>query len=205
MEWLGGGEGGKSSGSSDWIDAFLKNTPDLLGGLDLFTKGITEKASAALTIAEGEADTAIYSQYLKDFPQYETFKEGQYKAEENQTLADRLAKMGMRGQTTGGAGAPTSAATAYTGEQSLWEQGYQTLQNQLALQKTEAQQKLNVATATTQAGKTEQVMGGIGEALGAIETGAGIGSLIGGVPGALIGGSIGLIGDLLFQAFRGGK
>jgi hypothetical protein len=184
-----------SGGSStDWIDSFLKGIPDITSGLSTFTQGLTTQASGSLTEAQGEADTAIYTQYLKDFPQYETYKETQYQTQENQTLADRLANMGMRGQTVGGAGAPTSAAAAYTGEQSLWDQGYTTLQNQLGLQQTEAEQKLKVATATTTAGQTEQ---GVGEAemiIGGAEAGAGIGAAIGsfgGPLGTFIGGAIG--------------
>lgn len=185
--------------STDWIDSFLKGIPDITNGLSTFTQGLTTQASGALTEAQGEADTAIYTQYLKDFPQYETYKETQYQTQENQTLADRLANMGMRGQTVGGAGDPTSAAAAYTGEQSLWDQGYTTLQNQLGLQQTEAEQKLKVATATTTAGQTEQGVGAAEQLLGATEVGAGVGFAVGGVPGAVIGGAIGFAADAAYQ------
>jgi hypothetical protein len=176
---------------SSWIDSFLKGIPDLASGLSDFTKGLTEQASGALTTAEGEADTAIYTQYLLAFPQYETYKKGQYKTQENQTLADRLANMGMRGQSTGEAGDTTSAAAVYTGEKSMWDEGYQVLTDELALQKTEAQQKLNVAQATIKAGQTE---GGVGEwqtILGAGETGAAIGSMLLPGWGTAIGAGIG--------------
>ena len=198
MAETSGNEGTTTTSSSDWIDSFLKGVPDITSGISAFTQGLTEQASGALTEAEGEADTAIYSQYLTAFPQYETYKENQYQTEENQTLADRLSNMGMRGQTTGGdGGGTTSAAAAYTGEQSLWDQGYTALQDQLSLSQTEAQQKLNVATATTTAGQTEQTVGGVQEALGATATGAVIGNMIVPGVGALVGGAIGLGADLI--------
>jgi len=203
MAETSGNEGTTTTSSSDWIDSFLKGVPDITSGISAFTQGLTEQASGTLTQTEGEADTAIYSQYLTAFPQYETYKENQYQTEENQTLADRLSNMGMRGQTTGGdGGGTTSAAAAYTGEQSLWDQGYTALQDQLSLSQTEAQQKLNVATATTDAGKTEAGAGEVQTIIGGAEAGAAIGSMFLPGLGTAIGAGLGALAGWAASGFK---
>ena len=158
------------------VGSFLTSTASDIEG---FEKGLT-------TTAEGKANKELYQKYLDYFPQYAATKEQEYQTKEAQTLGDRLAAMGMRGIETGGAGQPTSGAQAYTAQKSLYDSGYQTLMNELDLEKTSAEGKLDVANAQITAGDVET-----GASIGAA-VGAGIGSIIPGF-GTVIGGAVGAI------------
>jgi hypothetical protein len=171
-----GGLGGAASPDAPQFDvgSFLTGvTQDIAG----FEKGLT-------TATEGKANKDLYQKYLDYFPQYEATKEQEYQTKEAQTLGDRLAAMGMRGIQTGGTDQPTSGAAAYTAQKSLYDAGYETLVNQLDLEKTSAEGKLNVANAQIQAGDVT-----MGASVGAA-AGAAIGSIIPGI-GTVIGGAIG--------------
>ena len=144
------------------VGSFLTGVTSDISG---FEKGLT-------TATEGQANKDLYQKYLDYFPQYAATKEAEYQTQEAQTLGDRLAAMGMRGIQTGGADQPTSGAAAYTAQKSLYDAGYETLVNQLDLEKTSAEGKLDVANAQIQAG--DVTMG----ASGGAAAGAAIGSII---------------------------
>ena len=156
------------------VGSFLTGvTQDIEG----FEKGLT-------TATEGKANQDLYQKYLDYFPQYEATKEADYQTQEAQTLGDRLAAMGMRGIQTGGTDQPTSGAAAYTAQKSLYDEGYTTLVNQLDLEKTSAQGKLDVANAQVTAGDvtTGAAIGGaVGSIFGPVGTavGAAVGGLVG--------------------------
>ena len=172
----GGGLGGAASPDTPQFDvgSFLTGvTQDIEG----FEKGLT-------TATEGQANKDLYQKYLDYFPQYEATKEQEYQTNEAQTLGDRLAAMGMRGIQTGGTDQPTSGAAAYTAQKSLYDAGYQTLVNQLDLEKTSAQGKLDVANAQVTAGDvtTGAAIGGaVGSILGPV--GTAVGAAVGGIAG----------------------
>lgn len=153
-----------------------------------FLTGVTTDISnieqGLVTASEGHANKDLYQKYLDYFPQYAATKEQEYQTKEAQTLGDRLAAMGMRGIQTGGSDQPTSGAAAYTSQKSLYDAGYQTLVNQLDLEKTSAQGKLDVANAQVTAGDvtTGAAIGGaVGSIFGPVGTaiGAGIGAVAG--------------------------
>jgi len=144
----------------------------LLGGaLDISGAATTAEdtyQTAKLQETEAQANIGIYQQYLSAFPGYAQTKETEYKTQEAQDLADRLSTMGMRGITTGGG---TSGAAAYGTQQSLYEQGYTNLVQQLNLEQGTAQAKLGVYKASlTEAQKAEKnaegSVGGFFEQLG---------------------------------------
>jgi hypothetical protein len=166
--------------------SLMKDLGDILSGVNSDVSNIDK---GKLTQAQATADISTYQQYLNDFPQYESFKETEYKTTENQTLADRLSAMGMRGIQTGGAGQATSGAAVYSGEKSLYDQGYTQLVNSLELEKTKAQGQLAVAQASLQEGKSTE-NAGIGGLIGGILGGIG-GFILGGPAGAVAGYELG--------------
>ena len=98
--------------------------------------------------AQAKADVSAYQTYLNQFPTYAAAKKEQYQAQEQQTLSDRLAAMDMHGIQTGGEGKATSAASVYTTEKSLWDTDYTQLVQSLNLEKTQAENQLEVAQET---------------------------------------------------------
>lgn len=177
-----------SSSTTDPLD-LLALGGDLGGILSGINTDFSNIQKGQLTQAQANADISTYQQYLNDFPQYESFKESEYKTTENQTLADRLAAMGMRGIQTGGAGQATSSAAVYSGEKSLYDQGYTALVNSLELDKTKAQGQLSVAQASLDQGKSTE-NSGIGGIIGGILGGIG-GLILGGPAGAAAGYALG--------------
>lgn len=189
---------GYTDPSFDWSGGLTAFTDILKSVSDDYSKlqnATLTEAGGKLSLAEGKANKSLYEQYLSAFPQYAQQKEGEFKAVENQTLADRLAAMGMKGITTGGAGAPTSAATAYEGEKSLYDTAYETLTNQLGLEQTKAQGQLDVANATidTAQATIDQSKKNQDSAIGG-EIGTGLGALAGGLIGTFLLPGVGTVG-----------
>ena len=124
------------------------------GGLVQALSGDTEAVEKAqVEEVQATSDISTYQSFLNNFSGYASAKESAYSTEEAQTLSDRLASMGMKGQS--GAGG-TSAGGAFTAEKSLWDQGYTQLVNSLTQEQTKAQGELNVAEASlTEAKSTE--------------------------------------------------
>jgi len=177
------------------------NPPDATTAIAEILKGLNSDFSnfqsaelmgiqGKLTETEGKANQSLYETYLSEFPQYASAKANEYQTTEAQTLGDRLAAMGMRGITTGGGTGPTSGALVYGSEKSLYDQGFTALINQLNVEKTTAEGKLQVANATIQAAQAEQDLAKHNQESA---IGSGIGTVLGGIAGAFIGGPAGAI------------
>jgi len=129
---------------------------DIFGG-----QQSAEDAQRAAEHTAAKSVVSTYQTYLDQFPAYAAAKEGEYQTQEAQTLGDRLAAMGVRGQTSGGAGPATSAGSFYTAQKSLFDTGYQQLVQSLNLEETKAQNQLKAAQAAADAtrGRTSGLFG----------------------------------------------